>query len=410
MARIIIGPYIRENRDDLDGWHLPPGFSRGVDFRSLPNMVGDATGRNIGVFFADKDTDFNSRTHTALRPRMDARTLREVEDQLDLRGGDAVQADNVAQWIRKAMRQHGDGTGQTRWKPLMPGSRSALQERRELTDPQRDVLREDYKQAWQQWESEGGPDSRHYLKWLGFQRRKFGLKQIEIERIQGELPKEKPLRPETTHTESFDGADKSTSVGYDQSWTTQATNGWQNTSNQAQRKFGGTDADYRLARCDSDVSGDDMRVEAELTQKPSATTSQVGVAVRCSSSVATTYYFAFHLNGTVYLAKFVTSTYTQIATTGYTVNVNDVLSSDVDGSDLDFLVNATSRLTGTDSSLTGYTRGGIYALNTTGTLTRFDDFTVEDITPGPGGILYTQFESTWRGTYRGIRGSFRGYR
>lgn len=381
MARCIIGPYIEQQTGPLQGWHLPHGFSRGVDFRALPD-IGPTSSRNVGIFFADRETDYDSQTHTALPLRLDARALRELESQLDLHGGDSVPVDNLAQFVRWALRRHGDGTGKSRWKPLMPGVRSKSQERRQLSAEQRIVLREGYKAHREQWERDGGPESRHYLKWLGYQQRKYGLKQIEIEAIQDQLPKEKPQRPETTHTESFDGADSPISVGYDQSWTVEAINGWGNKSNQAEREFNGLSANYRLARCDSDVSGDDMRAESTLTQKPSGT-AQAGVAVRCSSSVATTYYFAFHSNGTSYIAKFVAGTYTQIATASYTVNANDILSLEVDGSDLEFFVNGTSRVTGTDSSLTGHTRGGLYALNTTGTPTRFDDFTVEDLNVPP---------------------------
>lgn len=373
--RALIGPYRRITDDPsfpIPRWDLPEGAATGVDFRAIPAMSDSPVGDNIGVFTgveaeADRAYDVIDDTES-----LTARDLAKLGAALDLHGGLVFSGSTLGDFIEFALTRHGDPSGRAKFRPgvLRNGT---------LTTKQLDVLEFDYDVLRRQWQDEGEPESRRYLKWLHAKGQQHRLSDSDIERVQGQNPKENPRRPETTHTENFNGSDKD-GVGYEHTWTaTAGANGWKNHSNAARKENGVVTTNDYQARCDSSVSTDDHRVGATVID---ANNSQACVTARSSASVMNTYYgFGWFSTsgGRYYLWKFVAGTFTSIAfKSASQFSGSDLVELEVTNSDIEGFKNSSSELTGTDSTITANLRGGLYGYQVSGTLLKWDNFSITD--------------------------------
>ncbi len=192
-----------------------------------------------------------------------------------------------------------------------------------------------------------------------------------------DLPRESPVEPSTTHTETFPGT--SATLGGDHTWT-ELSGSWGNESGQAE--FTWTDGGTHYARCESALSTDDMRVEVVMV---SAThVSYRGVVGRFSSSAATGYtnISCPEIND-YYGQRLTAGSSTDIITSELSGSIT-LPSTDaivIDGDQIEIFQGANSRGSTTDTNITGNLRGGLGAYVETGS-TLFDTWVANDIETG----------------------------
>lgn len=183
-----------------------------------------------------------------------------------------------------------------------------------------------------------------------------------------------PRKPETTITDNFNRADSATlgssSEGW--SWSEQGSGNWDIDTNTAESQ-----ALDSVARADADLSSANHAVQASVTAQ--VATSNPGVLARFSASVSNTYYMWRDSNdGNVQqLFKRVTGTFTQIGSNvAGTPAPPFTLRLTVSGSSLEGLLDGVSKITQTDTAITGNVRTGLRD-NVLGT--KLDNFSADDL-------------------------------
>lgn len=201
------------------------------------------------------------------------------------------------------------------------------------------------------------------------------------------------LMPETTHTESFDGADKS-GVGYDLTWSeTLAAGLVANTGNVCEFDFTAGAGVSSSCRADADVSGDDHVVTGTLTET-SANNALAGMCARFSSSAETYYWGRWNIfSGATQLQKCVTGTLTTLATGSTYCGTLDIeYYAQADGSSISCGCGGSEKTAVTDTAITGHTRGGIRGQSIISNMDTIgvDDWSIADLaaaTSYPHGLL-----------------------
>jgi hypothetical protein len=198
--------------------------------------------------------------------------------------------------------------------------------------------------------------------------------------IPPDLPVREPRPHRTTYTEDFNGADKA-GIGYDLTWTETSGDHFHNLASKAESL--GTGFTQIDARAESDLSGADHYVQAVITSF--ATNNYPGVAARFSASARTYYCNDRDVGGDPtywYLRKSVAGTPTTLATSTSTAPTSgSTMKLSVNGSSLDSLENGASRLTVTDTAITGNTRCGIMGFPFV-TADTWDDWEAADLAAG----------------------------
>lgn len=192
----------------------------------------------------------------------------------------------------------------------------------------------------------------------------------------------RPVLPQTTYSENFDGTDSGT-LGKQLSWT-QVSGTWSNTGSQAQYDTT-VAADYQVARADSDVSSSDHESQCDVTAcQDGVTNCQAGACSRFSPSAATCYTFRvvryFSPDG-LYLDKIVSGTVTNLATASEDSAPSVTMLCRCSGSSITGHKNSVQKTSVTDTSITGNTRGGIGAYRGAGsTIAALDNWSITDLT------------------------------
>lgn len=189
---------------------------------------------------------------------------------------------------------------------------------------------------------------------------------------------QRPLQPQTTYTESFDGTDSAT-LGKDLTWTEQVGD-WSNTSNSAECQ---TQSTLCVARADHDVSSADHYVQADVTNTSSGGNYQPNVRARSSASADTAYAGAKYLLSSYYLYKIVAGAYTTLSTGAETSSTPSTYKVHCNGSTITLYVNGVSKASVTDTAITTGTRGGIGAYFNAATKPRLDAWSIADLVSAP---------------------------
>lgn len=208
-----------------------------------------------------------------------------------------------------------------------------------------------------------------------------------------DLPREGPVEPSTTHTETFPGT--SATLGGDHTWT-ELSGSWGNESGQAE--FTWTDGGTHYARCESALSTDDMRVEVAIISASHA--SYRGPFGRLNASAATGYAAISRPEINDYYGQRITAgSSTDIITSELSGSIT-LPSTDaivIDGDQIEIFQGANSRGSTTDTNITGNLRGGLGAYVETGTA-RFDDWVASDIAGGSSATTNANDTSSASGT------------
>lgn len=195
--------------------------------------------------------------------------------------------------------------------------------------------------------------------------------------VPADLPREDPVEPSTTHTETFPGT--STTLGGDQAWT-EVSGSWENVSGVGSHT---PDSDTRFARCESVLSTDDMRVEVSIMSS-SAQNAYRGPVGRFAASESTMYSEISRPEISDYYGQRITAgSSTDIITSelygSITLPSTDAIV--IDGDQIEIFQGANSRGSTTDTNITGNLRAGMGAYAESSTVT-FDDWVASDIAGG----------------------------
>lgn len=176
-------------------------------------------------------------------------------------------------------------------------------------------------------------------------------------------------KPRTIITESFNQAN-STILGPDLTWT-EVTSNWTTVSNEAAP--GGVAGN---ARAEHDLSSDDHYAQVVIK---ATTSSNAGVRIRFAAAADTNYFGIWRNTNTRYeiFKRIATSNTILFNGAASAIAINDVIKLEVTGADLLTLYrNAGAEASGTDTSITGDLRTGMYGDSST---SRLDDFEAADL-------------------------------
>ena len=222
-----------------------------------------------------------------------------------------------------------------------------------------------------------------HQKFLGALALKHGLDYdtAMAEFIAPDLPRENPKRPTTTLTESFPGS--SGTLGGDQTWTETAGT-WSNVSGVGAAESGSFADNY--ARCEADLSTDDMRGQAIRVNNGNS--GYGGALVRYNAAEDTAYGISSNLTLNDYYGNEHTAgVSTDIITSelGGSITPPSTDAVEIDGSALEIFEGANTRGSTTDASITANLRGGLYAsYSSVADDPTFDDWQVNDLAAASG--------------------------
>ena len=169
-----------------------------------------------------------------------------------------------------------------------------------------------------------------------------------------------PIDPETSFTDNFNGADSDT-PGVQLTWT-ELSGDWDVSSNEHVIGGGSGVNPPRMARADSDVSSDDHYVQGVSVEIGDENTCSGDILVRAApAGTYTGYYVTFNNPGSnVSASKVTDGSTTGLSGTGsLSYSDGDTLKVVIEGSDITAYQNDVELASWTDSTHTGYTRGGL---------------------------------------------------
>lgn len=400
--RIWLGPYEWAERGRDFGWRMPVGATHALDMRSLPEQADRNTPLPVSkTLFVTPDsvalpalyTQIASDPAEALTPAR--RTLLRT-----IFGLPTTSATRLNTLVWELLTQHADETGDTVCPPLMPhGMRQrgrmnlwigGVQARTVLIGPgmpEWPLVRASYRARYRKLrvralagETTLSNLHRRHLMLL-LRRHGLGFTEADLrEFVDADLPIEEPVEPSTTLTESFTTAGDT--LGGDHTWTEVKDDWDNNASGRAEKQNAGSTGS---ARCDSDLSSDDQRVEIDVYDEVGGAAYR-GPAARFSASADTCYGSQSRPEINDYYAqKRVAGVDTDIITSELTGSISlpsrDAIEAD--GSDIELFQGETnSRGTATDTAITGHTRAGMTGYNASAGGVVMDAWEASDLVAG----------------------------
>jgi hypothetical protein len=379
LSRFWLGPVIWSGTH----WHSPAGVAGWIDLRSVaacaqrggsPSGFGifvTADGTDLGSSYENLGTDPQSPWGASARARWKA--------ALDM--PQALQSNTLRGALWETLTIQSDPIGDYRVRPIMPTevrqmecwlAGGLLQSKRfRVADPEStpvlDLLRRQYRKVRQDSlegrcrNARGQVDQRHYLKFLGYLERQYGIGYRAFQ--SANLPDEAPLTPETTLNETFNTAD-STTLGPVYTWTEYTADveidRFEVAGNQvACDTLGGAD---QAARANADLSGANHYAQLNVTALGAGGNNVwMGAAVRFSSSVHTCYFASIRqVNDTNAIYKIVAGVSTELGTpASVTVSLPAIVKCQADGTTLKSYWDGAETESITDSAIDGVTVGGL---------------------------------------------------
>lgn len=184
----------------------------------------------------------------------------------------------------------------------------------------------------------------------------------------------RPKRPRTSYSESFNKSDSDT-LGPDLTWA-EVTGDIDVVSNRASTSTTG----FAEARAEHDVSSADHfgQVQIYQTSTSGGDNHLAAPCARFAAAARTFYSFAWFATG-LFLYKTVAGAYSIIGSVSETpAALPATWKVDCSGSTIRGLQNGTQKVSVTDTSITGNTRGGFWLYRASGVQVIIDDFTVDD--------------------------------
>ena len=185
-----------------------------------------------------------------------------------------------------------------------------------------------------------------------------------------------PESPSTTIRDDFNRGDSATVGSSSEGWSWTEVEGTDfSISGNA---MAGAHATQGTARAESSLSSADHYTQVEWTV---GTTGISGIApcTRFDPSANTMYFYLVRPDGSSYLYKYITGSFTQIGTTGaISPSLPDTVRCDVSGTNLTGFFNGVSDRTGSDSSITSNLRTGVYSQVGVTVNVKWDDYIATD--------------------------------
>lgn len=355
-------------------WSIPDRLGA-IDLRTLPQMRlrgGAPQGYAWAIFDAPSTNPDAISLGDSLGPVRDF-LKRTIENALGL--GERLVANTLSGILWEVLTTQSDPLGLGRTKTLLPTRALRLRVactgmdlgmRRVIPEVSAEwpgilaVLQGDYSLTRREVLAGRLPED-HHLKVLGGLARQYRL---DYREFLGNEPDEGVLRPQTTLSETWPGADDTGGINGDLNWTLVLGN-WDKLSNVASLRD--NNAAFNTARCDSVLSSTNQRVDIDVVAltPPSAGAILGGPAARYASG-AETYYIAAlgdsagGGSGGVRFWKVITGTATELdSNRSVTISLPDTMRIDVDGSVMRSYLNGGLEHDFTDSSITTGTQGGI---------------------------------------------------
>jgi len=366
-----IGKWKLEN-----GVYSPPdGMEAGVDLRSIGDM-SNTNQDGYGLFLGNGNlgSDYDLLGNGDIREIKSTGRLRNMFQRLL---GYKPQGDNLSDLLFDILTigSHPDGAAGVR--SLVPSTTSTLMvklhghgtiktekfnRQHRHWNKTRDVLRETYRIAKTQSK---GDEHRKLLTMLGI---KFGISDPENHFIPKDLPKERPLPPDTTFTETFptDGATLD-SGSQDLTWDTDVSADMDVSGNQLVWTSA-RDGEEHYAEAQHDLSDDDMSTSIDIitmdifTGGSNDNSPRVSALVRVDNSTTDNYYkyekFIERDSDTFFkVRKYVGGTGTTlVGSTALTGSLLGTMTLSMTGSTLTY----DSEGSTVDTSIIGNVRGGFY--------------------------------------------------
>jgi hypothetical protein len=406
--KYIRGPWVWKTVAGRSFWSPPEGYS-GLDVRPIEQQATQGGSPGIGLFAGDADhsSDYDLLGVGSMR---DIKASKKMRDAIP--GKYRPKGDDLLGVIFDVLTDGADPDGVDGPKPLMPSGNiieltfgnvrhcESFKWGDRRTGKVRDVLRRDFAAAMDDATSGKMRDREQHLRILDATCEKYGVDDWKefvpanrVRNVKGRVPHE------TTFTDDFNKANSSV-VGNLLTWT-KVNNAWANTSNQANyTTVGGATNGY--IRAESDLSSSDHYSQCVATNIGSASTPNGGgPTARFSSSARTFYYaFAYRDDSRLYVGKHINGTDTATSNTVITISPPQTFRVQCSGSSIKAFQDGVERVSTTDTSISGNTRGGIISYQSMAGGTFFDDFEASDL--APSGLLYTQLERSTRGVTRGV--------
>lgn len=383
-----------------------------IDLRSIPNMSAKGpTANGYGIFSYSEQ--INDQDLFYLGSDKSAQFTTKIKQGLETRLGVTVRSGSMIDVIKELLTEHGDPTGQNRWKPSMPGKREM--KRKINLGTEGEIWKEREKFVMFQskgWELVLSVEQEGYLEYvnneshetaaqhLGWLEKKYGVHYSYFHHPDSYIALV-ALEPHTTYTEDWDGSDQSSAgcnPDEDLNWSCPSGKFWQN-NNEAHCPDTGSD---NLGRAEHDMDGDDNYAFVEVDYWKSSS-DPCGALTRFSSSAVTAYGCSGEKGTTTTpfnVDKWVAGTRTQLAspTNGTDLVNGDVIRIDVDGDNIVCTYAGEVGHDITDTSITTGVRGGIIEWG--GRYCEFDNFEMGDL--ASGAEQYSPGRAISKGIMRGV--------
>ena len=386
MIQYVLGPWVWDDSDpETPFYRAPTGTVGLVDLRPVaPSLTMGffATTIALGSDYTAFGDGVNRLEDVALTPQQ--RSL-----WSSALGIGAISGNRLIDALWETLTLYGDPDGGVICPPLMPTHRGILElhlgghsliRNDRFTGPQHPawpriqaLVQRNYRairtEAMRNHRGPGAPTI--HSKYLECMRRKLRCPWEDL--IPGDLPRERPMRPDTTVTDDFNRANESLDAG---NWT-EASGNWSVTSNEA------TDSAAGYARYGTALSSDDMYSQLNM----GAIGRGAGPCARFDTGSITLYSLECgNTSGSVPLAIVKVVSGTRTSLTNKTKESQSLLNKlEVSGSSLEAFVDGVSELTLTDTAVSGYTSAGIG--DTFGSRT-MDNFEAADLVAASGNPWY----------------------
>lgn len=400
-----LGPWVWTEGEIESYWDAPAGTVARVDLRTIPQQSQRVTANGVGFFASDTPL---SAEYTFLGEGYisDILVSDSVKDAWEQRTGFRPNGLTLLDLLWDQLTTGSSPDGMTGVGPLMPNSSGNLElhlrghsiVRKEKfiygihphTDKVRQALQNKYRKVR---EISLKKKDNLYLKFLDFCGEKYSVINPDLEFIPNDLPKESPLKHETTRNDTFDRSNSDTlgtSSDGDWSWTET-----QDDSDIVSNRFdvGTAGGNGPVAICQGALSGDDHYTQIDLAAMTISSLSiQVRVLVRAdnawTSAVGSAYYTQINKSSGVFdltTFKRIDGTSTAIGLAeAQTEGLPDTIKCEINGSTLKSYFNDVEVHSDTDPTPI---EGGLYTgiwgrRSVSGNTTQLDNFQCADIAGG----------------------------
>lgn len=416
-----LGPWTLDKSGLYPTWRAPKGTSHLIDLRPVPQGESGVGlfGVEDSVVLSDDFRLFGQGKLTELFPKEADRSI-----FASMVGVDTVDGDTLAQWMYTLLTLYSDPTGLIAVRPLMPKvngilSACGISKQFDLASPEAQKvianIQLDYRRIregsldGQYFNSKGQVDEQKHLRVLDALREQYKIEASVATDIfiPADLPKEAPVKHETSVADDFDRSNgnigTATVASISQGWS------WTNYNDNFGGSVGGPDASFfqvntnraiplsnatvfAFARSEGALSTDNHECQFTVASGFNGGGTSIGISVRFAVGGDLTQYVLNSQNtnvGSQYdLSKSGstgTNTFTALGSGGSVATAGHVLLLRANGSTISAFLNGSQIISVTDTSITGNVNAGLCGYFGFVGLPVADDWSAADFAGGGGG-------------------------